>query len=88
MRGKISFGGGKRGEKMIPYTSTVYSFAVLPSFPPPWLVGLAQVLQLAITRDEMVERNEPALRHGSLERKGCVKIGKGTVDETDAAESV
>lgn len=69
-------------------TSMVSSFAILPFLPPPWLVGLAQILQLAIARNEMVQRNETAFRQRILEREGHVEVGERPVDQTDAAESI
>ena len=80
--------GKKRVDHKIYYTSAVYSFAILPSLPPPWLVRLMQVLQLSIARNEMAERNEPALRQRIFERERCIKVGERTVNEADAAKSV
>ena len=36
-------------------TSSVYSFALVPDFPPPGLVGSAELLQLAVALDEVAE---------------------------------
>lgn len=60
----------------------------MPYLPPPRLVGLTQVLQLAVARDEVLEGNQSTLGEGILERERSVKVGEGAIDQTDAAERV
>lgn len=60
----------------------------MPYLPPPRLVGLTQVLQLAVARDEMLERDQSTLGEGVRERERSVEVGEGAIDQTDAAERV
>lgn len=83
-------GGWKEGVKWPAgfCTSAIDSFALLPYLPPPRLVGLTQMLQLAVARDKVLEGDQPALGEGILERERSVEVGEGSIHQTDAAERV
>lgn len=69
-------------------TSAVYPLPLLPYLPPPQLVGLTQILQLAVARDEVLEGKQPALGEGIFERERSIEVRQGAIDQADAAERV
>lgn len=60
-------------------TSFIYSFSLLPYFPQPGFIGLPQILQMTVTRDQSAKRDQTAFERLG-EREGRVKVGEGTVD--------